>query len=358
MARLPRYDAPGQWHHVMGRALARRTLFETELDIRFFQSLFARHVREGTVEIHAHAEVSTHFHFLIVSLKGLLSFVMQDVLNRYVRYFNRGRRRDGPLMRGRFESRPVDSITYRLNVVRYIDFNAVEARLAEHPFLYPFGSARFHAAERGPKWLCRDWIDEVLRTSPLRSADRAESYSAIFGAPLGPELRELIEQRLRHPRRLEDPIDDLLLLGAPAVLRWMQNKARLGDGTSIGHPVCTPGAVDAEVFSSMATRGAWSLRHGPCGQDVWPAIRAGMLRTLCAITREEIALRLQISPTATHRALKRHQAWISTDAQYANTVSELAARAIEACYGSRQQIALLRALSDPARTVPGQNPPG
>ena len=39
MARRARLDGPDTWHHVMNRGIAKRTLFETDADRRFFCSL-------------------------------------------------------------------------------------------------------------------------------------------------------------------------------------------------------------------------------------------------------------------------------------------------------------------------------
>ena len=51
MPRRPRYDAPGRLHHVMNRGIARRTVFETRADIRYFLALLAREVRAGRLEV-------------------------------------------------------------------------------------------------------------------------------------------------------------------------------------------------------------------------------------------------------------------------------------------------------------------
>ena len=47
MPRHGRVDCPGMLHHVMNRGLARRTVFETKQDARFFLALLAREVRRG-----------------------------------------------------------------------------------------------------------------------------------------------------------------------------------------------------------------------------------------------------------------------------------------------------------------------
>ena len=77
MPRRPRLDRPGLLHHVMNRAISRRTAFETREDIRRFLALIACAVREGRIEVHAYSILSTHFHLLVRSLDGRLSETMR-----------------------------------------------------------------------------------------------------------------------------------------------------------------------------------------------------------------------------------------------------------------------------------------
>ncbi len=159
MPRRPRHDAVDTYHHVMNRGIARRPVFETDEDRRFFLSLLAQEVRAGRLEIHAYSVMLTHFHLLVRSVTGELSEAMRRIQNRYARRFNRSRKRDGPLFRGRFLSRPVDSLRYRRNVVTYIHDNAVAAGLVANPADHDWSSARFFAGEGGrrPPWLAPGW---------------------------------------------------------------------------------------------------------------------------------------------------------------------------------------------------------
>ena len=102
MARHPRCDGPNTWHHVMNRGIARRTLFESSADIRYFLAQVAWAVHRGEIEVHAYSILTTHYHLLLRSLTGQLGRVMQQVQTKYSRRFNRGRHRDGSLVRGRF----------------------------------------------------------------------------------------------------------------------------------------------------------------------------------------------------------------------------------------------------------------
>ena len=103
MARKLRNDRPGAAFHVMNRGIARRTIFDSPADYRFFLACLARAVRRKEIEVLAYALLRTHFHLFVRSLGGL-SQAMQRIQLRHVRRFNRLHRRDGPLLRNRFRS--------------------------------------------------------------------------------------------------------------------------------------------------------------------------------------------------------------------------------------------------------------
>ena len=109
--------------------------------MRFFLARLARQVRAGRIEVHAHCLLSTHFHPLARSPVGELAEAMRRLQSEHSHRFNRRNPRDGPLIRGRFFSKPVSSISYRRTLVRYIDGNAVRAGMARTSAEYEFGSA-------------------------------------------------------------------------------------------------------------------------------------------------------------------------------------------------------------------------
>jgi REP element-mobilizing transposase RayT len=336
MPRKPRHDQPGAWHHLTNRGLARRTMFESDRDIRKFLSLIARAVRAGRLEVHAYCVLTTHFHLLVRSPLGELSAVMQWVMNQYVRWFNRGRRRDGPLMRGRFVSKRADSLTYRRHLVRYIDFNSVEARLAAAPALYPHGSALRYARGAGPRWLTRTWIEsEIGERRPGRPCD-AENYALVFGEPLPPALLRWIERRIEQPQDAADPLDELLAAAPDRVLAWMRRKAELADGTSIGALLCDAEVVAAVVREREIRDGEWPLELERGSTSMWRVLRFGLTRALCAMTIAEIAAANGLSENGAWKTLRRHEQLLEADRVYADAASELAAAALRRCHAAER----------------------
>lgn len=335
MARPHRCDGPGVWHHVMNRGIARRTVFEDRRDVRYFLSHLARVVRAGWIEVHAYCVLTTHFHLLVRSSDEGVSRAMGRVLNNYVRWFNRGRKRDGPLFRSRFRSRPVDSLEYRIRLVRYIDANAVEAGLVPTPALYPHGSAQWYALPRGPIWLERGWIEEELGAGRAGAKYDPGKYLATFGVPTSPALGRVLERRIESGVRGADPLDDLLGATPEAVLAWMRRKAALADGTSIDLPVCDPADVLFMLAAERALRPEWRLLLSSAPSCAWRLLEVALVRDLCGSSWPEISIHVGISDQGARRSYRRHAQALVEVAEYAATAGRLAGRALERCYGAR-----------------------
>jgi REP element-mobilizing transposase RayT len=328
MPRHPRLDKPGAAHHVFNRGLARRTVFESKEDVRYALSLFARASRAGQIRIVSYSFLTTHFHALIESVEGTLSDVMQRMMNLYVRRFNRLRRRDGPLFRGRFGSRLVESDTYRTALVRYIDQNAPQARLANTAALYPFGSAYHLVAPTRPRWLDTTWVDRVLGPSDENRLDR---YVATLGSPLTDGERALVVERLRNPDSGSDSLDDLVRASPTAVREWMLRKALLADGCSPGVACAGREMVLEAVRKLRSARGTWLLQHpGLRGHDAWQLLHVGLLRSVCALAFAEIATILDISTGQAMRLNELHGKWLARCSEYAVAAAQLVAQCTSA----------------------------
>lgn len=333
MPRIPRFDCADCWHHVMNRGIARRTLFENELDMRTFLSRLALRIRAGQIELHAYCILTTHYHLLIRSPTGQLSAAMCELHREYSRWFNRTRRRDGPLFRGRFVSKPVDTLDYREQVVRYIDFNPVSAGLVSTPSLYPHGSARAYAGLRGPIWLCRTWIENTVAGRSRASNYNPRDYVAVFGEPLSPGLQTLLEKRLVLRGQLEDPLTRLIGAAHGQVLDWMRYKAALADGMPVGMPVCDPDTVESTIAGGRAELGEWEVQSGRKHSDGWGLLTAALLRELCGLGWDEIAVRMGCSANGAWRMAQRHQRVVSGDGAYAERAARVARGALDRCHG-------------------------
>lgn len=329
MPRPHRHDAPGTWHHVVNRGIAKRTIFETRQDCRFFLSLLAKEARAGRIEIHAYALMLTHFHLLVKSVTGELSESMRRIQLGYARYFNRTRKRDGSLFRGRFKSRWIDSLRYRRNVIGYIHENAVHAGAAGRATDYPWSSALAHASDCAPRWLARDWVrSEVAARGTGESRD--ERLESAFPNSLGEDYRKWIERQLRD--RHDEEVEDVSLKHAasPRVVRWTIRKAKLADGTRPWRPVCPAQLVERVLEDSRAARRALK-RLFPRGiRRAFALLSAGLLRILSGCKHREIAMRTNRHRGTVAHDIQDHRRRLETEPAYAELAAHLARAALAA----------------------------
>jgi len=103
---------------------------------------------------------------------------MQRIGNGYVRWFNRSRKRDGSLYRGRFGGRRIDDGSYWLTVLRYIDLNAPRAGICALPSDHLYGSARAYRFGDGPSWLHREAVERAAAEGDPSALFRAPDYDA------------------------------------------------------------------------------------------------------------------------------------------------------------------------------------
>ena len=180
MARPLRIDYPGAWHHAMNRGARHQPIFLTEHDRYDFVDLLSIiHERFG-IEVNAYCLMGTHYHLLVKTPEGQLSRAMHYLDSVYSQRFNRRNGFDGPLFRGRFHSKVVDSDGYCHLAARYVHRNPLEAQLVTSLSDYPWSSYPWFVAGTGrrPDWLFSDALElGGLRTqAQIREATEGATH--------------------------------------------------------------------------------------------------------------------------------------------------------------------------------------
>ena len=319
MPRRYRKDFPGAWHHVTNRGIARRAMFENRADVRRFLALVAREVRRGLIEVHAYCVMTTHFHLLVRSPVGRLSAALQRIEDLYVRWFNRSRRRDGSLVRGRFKSVPVTTAEHWGACVSYIDRNPVDAHIVALPRDYPWGSAVHYSRATGPRWLTRDRVEAlVTERGGLPKFDPAR-YTEIVSTSWPDATREWVERALARRTVVEPRLDDLVRASPDEVRRWMESRARLADGTIARSAVTGPSVVLRAVRDVAAADRERAVVVRRRRRNAWSALQAGLLRSCAGATFAEIAAHQGVSERSARRHVGWHEEALRSDAAYAET---------------------------------------
>ncbi|MBT8242033.1 MAG: transposase, partial [Acidimicrobiia bacterium] len=152
----------------MNRGARKQAIFLGEEDrVGFLRLLAVAHDRFG-IEVNAFALMGNHYHVFARSREGRLSSAFHYIDGVFAQRFNRRHGFDGPLFRGRFLSRIVDSEGYLHRVVRYVHRNPVDAELVGSPEDWKWSSYPIFANSwrQRPHWL----YDDALRLSGIRTA--------------------------------------------------------------------------------------------------------------------------------------------------------------------------------------------
>ena len=191
MARQLRIDYPGAWHHVMNRGRRKELIFFSDSDRLSFLELLARICERYGIRINAYCLMGNHYHLLIQAPEGRLSEAMRYLDSVYTLRFNRRHDLDGPLFRGRFRSKLVDSDGYLECVVRYVHRNPIDLPGIKTLEDYRWSSypAFLAGPSYWPSWLFPDavWSTGRLASSELRRRTEDLSYGQGFDFDANPE---------------------------------------------------------------------------------------------------------------------------------------------------------------------------
>ncbi|MDH5288351.1 MAG: transposase [Betaproteobacteria bacterium] len=202
MSRLPRFFLPDTPQHVIQRGNNREAMYRSPTDFAFYKGCLEYAARKHDVAVHAYVLMTNHVHLLATPSEATcLPRMMQAVGRVYVQYFNRTYTRTGTLWEGRYKATIVDSDSYLLGCMRYIELNPVRAGMAVSPTDYAWSS--FHSNAHGV-------VDPLITPHPVfrglgRSrVERQAAYRAMFGTPLAGETVDAIRDTTQHAWALGD----------------------------------------------------------------------------------------------------------------------------------------------------------
>jgi REP element-mobilizing transposase RayT len=120
-------------YHVITRGNRRQGIFLDEKDCERFLAYLSDYKNRYAFHLYAYALMKNHLHLLLEVEEVPLSRIMQTLLFRYTRYFNRRHGEVGHLFQGRYRAILCDKDAYLLELVRYIHLNPVRAKVVKGP---------------------------------------------------------------------------------------------------------------------------------------------------------------------------------------------------------------------------------
>jgi putative transposase len=187
---------PGQAHHILQRGNNRQAVFFDKEGRRLFLRWAGEAVVAEGCAIHAYLLMTNHFHLAVTAARaGSIPRMMQSLGRRYVGFVNRSLGRTGTLWEGRYKSTILDSERYVLACQRYIEANALRARIVARPEDYPWSSYAYTALGRADALLTPHETYRALGATP---AERQDAYRRLFAEGLNAELLDALRDSIQR----------------------------------------------------------------------------------------------------------------------------------------------------------------
>jgi putative transposase len=196
MPRRARISTGGLAYHILNRRVGRLALFDKPADYMAFKKILNEaHERTG-IRIVAYCLMPNHWHLLLwPRANGELSEVMRWITVTHTQRWHAHRQSfgSGPVYQGRFRSFPVQTDEHFLTVARYVERNALRAKLVKRAEQWQWSSL-WRWAQGDPKLLAflsdwpvkrpRHWVGWVNRAERASELEDLRC-SAQRGRPFG-----------------------------------------------------------------------------------------------------------------------------------------------------------------------------
>ena len=197
MPRRPRLSTGGLAYHVLNRRVGRMTLFEKPADYQAFEKILKEACEKTDIRLAAYCLMPNHWHLLLWPREdGELSEVMRWVTVTHTQRWHAHRHSSGtgPVYQGRFKSFPVQTDEHFLTVARYVERNALRAKLVDRAETWRWSSlwrreqedpklSEFLSewpVERPRQWI--KWVNESERAAELQDLRSCAQRGKPFGS--------------------------------------------------------------------------------------------------------------------------------------------------------------------------------
>ena len=149
----------------MNRGRGRRWIFHGSVYYEAFLKTLEEAHEKFDARIHAYCLMSNHYHLLVETPLANLDRIMRHINGVYTQQYNRLKRTDGSLFRGRYKSVLIDESAHMLQVSRYIHRNPEEIKGATDEVLESYVWSSYQAfvgKSNAPDWLVRSKTYEMI----------------------------------------------------------------------------------------------------------------------------------------------------------------------------------------------------
>ena len=138
MPRTARLLIENGCYHVIARGIRKKQTFLDDLDYLRYLKILKKYKNKFQCKIYAWCLMPNHPHLIISS--NSLSKTMHAINFSYAQYFNYKYSKVGYLWQSRFKSFIVNEDKYLINLITYIEYNSVRAKIVSAPEDYRWSS--------------------------------------------------------------------------------------------------------------------------------------------------------------------------------------------------------------------------
>jgi len=177
----------------MNRGRRGENIFADRKDYEIFLTVLQESSELFGVKVAAYCLMPNHYHFLIQTPDANLSRAMRHINGVYTQRYNRRRKVDGQLFRGRYKSVLVEEDSHLLELLRYIHLNPVRANICKSVDDYAWSSHPAYLS-RGRQW---HWLESkpLLAMFTSRISAARGRYRDFVQDGDSPELLEFFDKK-------------------------------------------------------------------------------------------------------------------------------------------------------------------
>ena len=167
MARPLRIEYPDAMYHVSNYSLDDQRVFPSDRYYDEFLKSLGDTCARLNVEVHAYCLLRNQYHLIIKTPEANLSRFMRQVDGLYTQHYQKMKRSEGSLFRGRYKAVLVQAEKYLLPLSRYIHSKVKASQLAK----YPYSSYGFYTRKANPpSWFNRLETQQQLKVQATKRA--------------------------------------------------------------------------------------------------------------------------------------------------------------------------------------------
>jgi len=142
MPRGARKKSSSGIYHVVLRGINKQRIFEDNQDYSKFLEIIKTNKDKSGYIVYAYCLMNNHIHLLIKEGEESLGNTFRRIGASFVYWYNWKYNRCGHLFQDRYKSEPVETDSYFLTVLRYINQNPIKAGVVKEIEQYPWSSYR------------------------------------------------------------------------------------------------------------------------------------------------------------------------------------------------------------------------